>query len=59
MSRRIRWPMAVVERARLLHERGLGYKSIAKALQDEGYAVSWNTVRDFAAYRTRSTPEAA
>lgn len=53
MTRRIRWSTAVVERARQLHGRGLGYKAIAAALRDEGHLVTWNTVRDWCAYRTR------
>lgn len=54
MSRRIRWAPEIVERARVLHERGLGYLSIARALADEyPEAPTWNTVRDWCAYRTR------
>lgn len=54
MTRRIRWSAEIVQRARLLHSRGLGYISISRALADEFVeAPSWNTVRDWCACRTR------
>lgn len=39
----------LVERARQLHDRGWGYRRIGREL-----GVSWNTARDWCAYRTRA-----
>ena len=48
MTRRIKHSDEVVERARLLHDAGLGYKRISLKL-----GVSRNTLKDWLTYRTR------
>lgn len=53
-DRRTKWPRELVERARVLHERGYGYRMAAQLLFEEtGQKPPQDTVRDWCGYRTR------